>query len=160
MKQLIFNIYCLIFISCHGVQKVTHIDNQITISETECGSYEIKNTNRLLGYATQPFYIMFPNKMEDLKKEILPFEHLVSATYSGYYDNFYRVYHFTENRANDTILVVTMLTQKQSESIVNWKCRYQDVDTYKRLSKASIKYPGTFYFNCTKKRLKVVGDPD
>ena len=99
---------------------------------------------------------------QDIKKEISTFENLLEENYSTHYDNSLRVYYFTVNRSNDTIIDVLMLTKKQTGLINNWQCEFLDIDQYKtkHRHKSSEKHPDTFVFNCSKKRFKNTSDPD
>jgi len=161
MRIIIF-IACISLLSCHITKKATVLNNERAISKTECGSYEVKQENKVLGYVVQPFYIKFPNMEQGIKKEISVFENLLSENYSMHYDNSLRVYYFTINRSNDTIMDVLMLTKKQASLINNWKCEFLDIDSYKtkHRHKSSKEYPDTFIFNCSKKRFKNADDPD
>src|SRR5690349_1307675 len=123
MKLLVIGL--LIFISCNAPKQIINTkDISITLSKIQCGSYEVKNNESTIGYAVKPFII----EVEKKDDEITKFEKLLNATYNNYYNNFFRVYSFTKDRGNDTILVVIMLSAKQIKSIPNWKCEEQDVD--------------------------------
>ena len=119
----------LIFISCNTPKQIIDTKNlAITLTKTECGSYEVKNNASLIGYAVKPFYVEVEKKGDEITK----FENLLKGSYAIYYNNFFRTYSFTKNRNADTILVVIMLSYKQASSIPDWQCEEQDVDTYKR----------------------------
>lgn len=161
MNKIIF-IACITLLSCHTAKKITTSNNEMNVSKTQCGSYEIKKGNTVLGYVVQPFYIKFPDMEQGIKNEVSVLETLLSEKYSTYYDNSLRVYYFTINRSKDTIIDVLMLTKKQADLISNWQCEFLDVDQYKtkHRHKSSKEYPDTFVFNCSKKRFKDVNDPD
>jgi hypothetical protein len=149
----------LIFLSCNAPKEIIDTKNlAITLTKTECGSYEVKNNEVLIGYVVKPFYVEV-DKKEDY---ILQFEKLIKTNYSDYYDRFYRTYWFSKDRGSDTLIIVEMLSAKQLSSVPNWQCEQQDVDIYNQLHKnrKSSKYPTYFIYNCTKARFKVLGDPD
>lgn len=149
----------LIFLSCNAPKKIIDKRNlSITLTKTECGSYKVDNNEELIGYVVKPFYVEVQNK----DGYILQFEKLIKANYSNHYDRFYRTYWFSKDRGFDTVIIVEMLSAKQLGSVPNWQCEQQDVDIYNQLNRNrnSGNYPGYFIYNCTKARLKVLGDPD
>lgn len=155
----LFMIGLFIFISCNAPKKIFDITNlAITLTKTECGSYEVKNNEALIGYIVKPFYVEVDKK----QNYIIQFETLVRANYSDYYDRFYRTYWFSKNGVSDTLIIVEMLSAKQLSSIPNGRCEQQDVDVYNQLRKnrKSGKYYTYLIYNCTKERFKILGDPD
>ena len=160
MRKLLF-IYCFPLVSCYS-QKL--LDNNIstTISKTDCGSYEVKSANKVLGFVVQPFYTKFANMEQGLAKNTASFENLLSDNYSSYYDNSLRVYFFTINRGNDTIMDVLMLTKTQASLVKNWQCQFLNIDSYKtkHRHRTSKRHPAAFIFNCNKKRFKTADDPE
>lgn len=151
----------LIFISCNVPKKIIDTKNlTITLTKTECGSYEVKKNGELTGYVVKPFYV----GVEKKENYIIQFEKLIKANYSNYYDRFYRTYWFSKNSVSDTLILVEMLSPKQLSSIPNWQCEEQEVDIYNRLYKNKNKnnnnHPRSFTYNCSKGRFKVLGDPD
>lgn len=156
----LFAIICLlVFTSCSVSKKIINTNAlAITLTKSECGSYEVKNNGELIGYIVKPFYVEAENK----EVYITQFENLIKANYSDYYDRFYRTYWFSKDRGSDTLIIVEMLSAKQLSSVPNWQCEQQDVDIYNQLHKnrKSNKYPPYFIYNCTKARFKVLGDPD
>lgn len=149
----------LIFISCSTSRKII-MDKEplISIMKTECGSYEVKDNGKLLGYVVKPFYVA----VEEKENHIIQFEKLIKSEYSDFYRRFYRTYWFSKNSASDTLILVAMLSTKQLHLIPNWHCEEQEADTYNLLykNKNNDKHPRFFTYNCTKKRFKVLGDPD
>jgi hypothetical protein len=157
MKLLMVGL--LIFISCNAAKKVIDMKNlAITLTKTECGSYEVKDNEALIGYVVKPFYV----EVEKKENHIIQFEKVIKANYSDYYDRFYRTYWFSKNSVSDTLVLVTMLSAKQLSSIPNWQCEEQEADTYNQLYKNTNnnKHPRFFTFNYTKGRFKILGDPD
>jgi hypothetical protein len=157
MKLLMIEL--LIFISCNVPKKIIDTKNlAITLTKTECGSYEVKNNETLVGYVVKPFYV----EVEKKEKPIIEFEKLIKASYSDYYDKFYRTYWFSKNSVSDTLILIAMLSAKQLSSIPNWQCEEQEADTYNQLYKNSNnnKHPRFFTYNYTKGRFKILGDPD
>ena len=123
-------------------------DNQITVVSTQCGSYEVKNNETTIGYVVKPFVVEV-----DRAKEITEFERKLRMKYKNKFNKDYRTYAFTTDRAGDTILMTLFLSSKQAENIPNWKCELQEVDNYPKSSE-------WVYYNCSKNRFKVPGDPD
>lgn len=157
MKLLVIGL--LIFISCKVPKKIIDTKNlAITLTKTECGSYEVKNNEELIGYVVKPFYV----EVEEKEQKIIQFEKLIQANYSDYYRSFYRTYWFSKNSGSDTLILVTMLSVKQLSSITNWQCEEQEADTYNQLfkGKSNNKHPRFFTYNFSKGRLKFLGDPD
>jgi len=155
MKLLII-IGLLILASCNVSKPVISNTKDISISlpKMQCGSYEVRNSETVIGYVVKPFIVEL-----NRSAEITQFEKLLRASYANRYDNFFRVYLFTKNNSADTILNVIFLNPKLAFSIPNWKCEEQDVDTYFR----SKKYPrssNSITYNCSKARFKILGDPD
>jgi hypothetical protein len=149
----------LIFLSCNAPKKIIHTkDLTLTLTKTECGSYEVKDNEELIGYVVKPFYV----EVEKKENHIIRFEKLIKANYSDYYDRFYRTYWFSKNSSSDTLILVAMLSAKQLSSIPNWRCEEQEADTYNLLykNKSNNKQPLFFTYNCTKGRFKILGDPD
>ncbi|MBZ4192070.1 hypothetical protein [Niabella beijingensis] len=155
-------ILCLIFVcSCSVAQKQIvvyppHI--LITNSKQECGSIEVKNNGRPIGYIVKPFIGDTPDK----ENQITVFEKLLHTTHDNFYNKFYRVYTFISNTKGEQTLEVVMLTNKQTTLISDWKCELQDVDTYMlgRRNTFSPKYPQFFTYICSKGRFKTINDPD
>ncbi|SFW68318.1 hypothetical protein SAMN02927921_03291 [Sinomicrobium oceani] len=139
-----------LLISCNSTKLINENigDNQITISLTECGSYEVKNNQVTIGYAVKRFIVEV-----DRVKEITEFERKLRVKYKNKFNKDYRVYTFTTDRAGDTILMTLFLSSKQVENNPNWKCQLQEVGTYPKRS-VWVDY------NCSKNRFKVPGDPD
>lgn len=137
-------------ISCNSTKLINGNigDNQIAISLTECGSYEVKNNQVTIGYAVKPFIVEV-----DRVKEITEFERKLRVKYKNKFNKDYRVYTFTTDRAGDTILMTLFLSSRQAKSITYWKCELLDVDAYPKRSEA-------VDYNCSKNRFKVPGDPD
>jgi len=157
MKLSIIGLF--IFLSCNAPKKFIDTKNStITLMKTECGSYEVKNNEELIGYVVKPFYVEVEKKAD----YILQFEKLIKANYSDYYDRFYRTYWFSKDRGSDTLIIVEMLSAKQLSSVPNWQCEQQEVDIYNQLRKnrKKDKPPLSLDYNCTKARFKVLGDPD
>jgi hypothetical protein len=149
----------LIFISCGTSRKIlTDKEQSISIMQTECGSYEVKDNGKLLGYVVKPFYV----EVKEKEGHIIQFEKLIQSEYSDYYRGFYRTYWFSKNSASDTLILVAMLSANQLHLIPNWQCEEQEADTYNLLhkNKSNSKHPRFFTYNCTKERFKVLGDPD
>ena len=135
----------LIFISCNAPKKIIHIkDLTLTLTKKECGSYEVKDNEELIGYVVKPFYI----EVEKKENHIVQFEKLIKAN--------------SKNSSSDTLILVAMLSTKQLSSIPNWQCEEQEADTYNLLykNKSNNKHPRFFTYNCTKGRFKILGDPD
>ncbi|MBB6612554.1 hypothetical protein H7F15_16030 [Pontibacter sp. Tf4] len=152
-------IILIIFASCSVSKKIINTnDLTITLSKTECGSYEVTNNGDLIGYVVKPFYL------ETDKKDvcITQFENSIKANYYDYYDKFYRTYWFVKNNVSDTLILVQMFSPRQVGLVPDWQCEEQEVDVYNKLNKNkdSSKYPPTFTYNCTKSRFKIIGDPD
>ena len=103
-------------------------DLNTLISKIECGSYDVKNYEKLIGYIVKPFVIEIENK----ESYIYQFELYLKNTYSNYYNKFYRVYWFSYNNKSEILLQVVMLSNKQILQIPNWQCEDQDVDIYTR----------------------------
>lgn len=149
----------LIFISCDVSKQIINTKEiSISLSKIECGSYEVKNSGKLIGYVVKPFYV----EAEKKEDHIIQTENLIKANYSNYYDRFYRAYWFIKNSKGDTTLDIVMLSTKQVGAIPNWQCEEQDVDTYKRNRRNlfDVKHPQFITYNCSKGRFKVLGDPD
>ena len=49
----------VLILSCNTTKLINKstVNNQITISLTECGSYEVKNNQAIIGYAVKPFIV-------------------------------------------------------------------------------------------------------
>src|SRR6187200_328859 len=95
-------IVLLIFLSCNAPKTIIDTRNlTITLTKTECGSYEVKNNEGLIGYVVKPFYV----EVEKKEDYILQFEKLIKANYSDYYDRFYRTYWFSKDRGSDTLII-------------------------------------------------------
>jgi len=157
--KLLAIICLLVFISCSVSKKIINTSAlAITLTKSECGSYAVKNNGELIGYVVKPFYVEAENK----EVYITQFENLIKSNYSNYYDNFYRTYWFIKNSASDTLIDVVMSSPKQVNSIPNWQCEEQDVDTYKRNRKNffDAQHPQFITYNCSKGRFKILGDPD
>ncbi len=107
---------------------------------TECGSYEVKNNQAIIGYAVKPFIVEV-----DRVKEITEVEQKLKIKYKDKFKKYYRVYSFTTDRAGDTILMTLFLTSKQTKNISDWKCELQEVNTYPK----SLEW---IYYNCSKNR--------
>ena len=139
-----------LLISCNSTKLVNENigDNQITIGLTECGSYEVKNNQVTIGYAVKRFIVEV-----DRVKEITEFERKLRVKYKNKFNKDYRIYTFTTDRAGDTILISKFLSSKQVENNPNWKCQLQEVGTYPKRSV-------NIFYNCSKNRFKVPGDPD
>lgn len=149
----------LMFTSCTvSKQMINTKDISIVLTKMQCGSYEVKNNASSIGYAVKPFVI----EVEKQGDEIIKFENLIKKKYTNYYNSFYRIYTFTKDRSNDTILVVIMLSTKQVSSIPNWQCEEQDVDTYTRNRRNlfNMEHPQFISYNCTKDRFKSLGDSE
>lgn len=131
--------------------------SQIEISKTECGSYQIKNNQKLIGYAVKPF-ILKVNR----KKEISEFEDLLKIKHKNNFKNDYRIYSFTKNWVGDTILNTYFFNERLIKDNPNWKCEEQDIDTYwpKKNTLFGEKHVKWLSYNCSRNRLKVAGDPD
>lgn len=156
MKLLAISL--LVFTSCSMSKQIIKTkDISITLSKMQCGSYEVKNNESIIGYVVKPFVV-------EVEKVLLitQFENLIVNDYAGYYNRFYRTYWFIKNSASDTLLEVVMLSPKQISSIPNWQCEEQDVDTYKRNRKNlfNAEHPQFITYNCSKGRFKILGDPD
>jgi|SRR5690606_10705711 len=138
-----------LFVSCNSIKSTqSTADNEITVDLTECESYEVKNNGTTLGYAVKPFVVEV-----DRVKEITEFERKLKTKYKNKFNKHYRSYTFTTDRAGDTILMTLFLSSKQAENIPNWKCELQEIDNYPKSSE-------WVYYNCSKNRFKVPGDPD
>lgn len=157
MKILVIGLW--VFSSCSMSKPVIKTKTiLITLTKTQCSSYEVKNSGELIGYVVKPFVV-------DVEKKdalITQFENLLKTNYSSYYNKFYRTYWFIKNSASDTLIEVVMLSHKQISSIPNWQCEEQDVDTYKRNRKGlfDAAHPQFISYNCSKGRFKILGDPD
>lgn len=149
-KNTLFYLFVLVlFLSCSSVKKAQNITNNcITISLTECGSYEVKSNQIIIGYAVKPFVIEV-----DRIKEITEFEQKLKLKYKNKFNKNYRIYAFTTDRDGDVILMTLFLSSKQVENNPNWKCELQEVDTYPKKSK-------WVDYNCSKNHFKVLGDLD
>jgi len=149
----------LISLSCNAPKKIIHTkDLTLILTMTECGSYEVKDNEELIGYVVKPFYV----EVEKKENHIIRFEKLIKANHTDYYDRFYRTYWFSKNSSSDTLILVAMLSAKQLSSIPNWRCEEQEANTYNQLYKniSNNKHPLFFTYNCTKRRFKILGDPD
>ena len=155
MKKILA-IVLFVFTSCSMSKEVENKKyKSITLTKMQCGSYEVKNDERLIGYTVKPFIINVERKEDEITK----FENLVKSSYNNRYRNFLRIYLFTKNSTADTILNVIMLRPNLAYSIPNWQCEEQNVDAYFH----SKKYPYSgkaITYNCTKSRFKILGDPD
>jgi len=142
----------VLVLSCNSIkqqQNITSSGIDITINLTECGSYKVKNNQKIIGYAVKPFIIDKVNRI----KEITDFEQKLKTKYKNKFKNKYRIYEFTLDRPGDTILMTLFLSPKKVENNPDWKCMFQDVDIYPKKSQA-------VYYNCSKNRFKIPGDPD
>lgn len=139
-----------LIVSCNSIKSTSQsiVNNQIIISLTECGSYEVKNNQAIVGYVVKPF-ILEVNRV----KEITEFERKLKVKYKNKFNKDYRIYVFTTDRAGDTILMTLFLSSKQVENNPNWKCRLQEVGNYPNSSE-------WVDYNCSKNRFKKPGDPD
>lgn len=140
----------LLILSCNTTKVINQSvgDNQIIVTSTQCGSYEVKSNKTTIGYIVNPFVVKV-----DRAKEITEFERKLKMEYKNKFNKDYRTYAFTTNRAGDTILMTLFLSAKQAENIPNWKCELQEVDTYPKNSE-------WVYYNCTKNRFKIPADLD
>lgn len=154
MKQVL-TISLFVSLSCNTAKPIINTKKiSISLTKMQCGSYEVKNNENTIGYAVKPFIIEV-NKSTEITRA----ENLIKFNSLNHYDNFFRIYVFTKNSAGDTILDVTFLKPKLAYSIPNWQCEEQDVDTYFR----SKEYPHSgksLTYNCSKKRFKILDDPD
>ncbi|MWB93851.1 hypothetical protein GON26_05725 [Flavobacterium sp. GA093] len=140
----------LLILSCNTT-KVTNQsveENQIIVTSTQCGSYEVQSNETTIGYIVKPFVVDI-----DRAKEITEFERNLKMKYANKFNKDYRTYAFTKDRAGDTILMTLFLSAKQFANIPNWKCELQEVDTYPKSSE-------WVYYNCSKNRFKVPTEPD
>lgn len=152
MKQLI--IVLVVLTSCNTSKKIINTkDISISLTKIQCGSYEVKNNESVIGYAVKPFIIEV-----DRMKEITRFENLSKSNYKNRYEKFYRIYLFTKNSIGDTALNVIMIKPKHASLIPDWQCEEQELDTYWRKRHATS--PLILNYNCTKGRFKILGDPD
>jgi hypothetical protein len=114
----------VLFTSCDVSKQIINTkDISISLSQIDCGSYEVKNHAGTIGYVVKPFIVVIENR----ESEIARFENLVSSSYKHHYDDFFRIYVFTKDRIGDTILNVSFLKPKLAHSIPNWQCEQQDV---------------------------------
>lgn len=151
IKATLAVLFVLVLILSCNTAKLTNKsigDNQITVDSTQCGSYEVKSNETTIGYVVKPFVVEV-----DRTEEITEFERKLKMKYENKFNKDYRTYAFTTDRAGDTILMTLFLSSKQAENIPNWKCELQEVDTYPKSSE-------WVYYNCSKNRFKVPGDPD
>lgn len=150
-KATLAVLFVLVLVMSCNTTKLTNKsigDNQITIDSTECGSYEVKSDKTAIGYVVKPFVVEV-----DKIEVITEFERKLKTKYKNKFNKDYRSYTFTTDRAGDTILMTLFLSSKQAENIPNWKCELQEVDNYPKSSE-------WVYYNCSKNRFKVPGDPD
>jgi len=135
----------VLFISCNSVRLINRNigDNQISVSTTQCGSYEVKSNEKIIGYIVKPFIVEV-----DRAKEITKFERKLRIKYGNKFSKDYRIYHFTTNRYGDTTILVTgFLSSKELNKFPNWKCKLQGVDTYPKKMKFVV-------FNCSKNQFR------
>lgn len=150
-KATLTLIFVLVLVlSCNTTKLISKNvgDNQITVDSTQCGSYEVKSNETIIGYVVKPFVVEV-NRTEEITK----FERKLKMEYENKFNKDYRTYAFTTDRAGDTILMTLFLSSKQAENIPNWKCELQEVDNYPKSSE-------WVYYNCSKNRFKVPSDPD
>jgi len=150
-KATLAVLFVLVLVLSCNTTKLTNKnigDNQIIIDSTECGSYEVKSDQTTIGYVVKPFVVEV-----DRTEEITEFERKLKTKYKNKFNKYYRSYTFTTDRAGDTILMTLFLSSKQAENILNWKCELQEVDAYPKSSE-------WVYYNCSKNRFKIPGDPD
>ncbi len=151
-KYLALLFTSVLVLSCNSIKQQQNITNSaidITINFTECGSYKVKNNQKIIGYAVKPFIIDKVNRI----KEITDFEQKLKIKYKNKFKNKYRIYEFTLDRPGDTILMALFLSPKKVENHPDWMCMFQDVDIYPKRSQA-------VDYNCSKNRFKIPGDPD
>lgn len=128
----------------------------ISLTELECGSYEVRNNDYVIGYVVKPFVV----DLQGRESHIAQFEKLVWEKYSHFYNKFYRAYWFLDNNASDTVMEVVMIP-RHADSMGNWQCEEQEVEIYARGKRSFDKmHPQFITYNCSKRRLKVLGDGD
>ena len=132
--------------SCKSI--IDKAPDQIKTELTKCGSYEVISNQRIIGYAVKPFIVEI-----DRAEEIKEFEKKLKLKYKNKFNKDLRAYSFTTDIAGDTILITSFLSPKQIENIPAWKCQLLDVDTYPKRSEI-------VYYNSSKNRFKIPGDPD
>ena len=157
-KTLAFLFVLVLILSCNLMKQVQNItSSNIAVSLTECGSYEVKNNQIIIGYAVKPFVVEV-----DRVNEITDFEQKLRIKYKDKFKKDYRIYSFTTDRVGDTILNTIFFAQKHTKGIPDWKCELQEVDTYwpKKNSLFKSKKPEWVAYNCSKKRFKVPSYPD
>jgi hypothetical protein len=156
MKKI--GLILLLFPTCLITKISTEISNHdITLEKTSCGSYEVKNNLKLIGFLVKPFYVQVDKK----EKYISEFEDSLTKRFTGYYDKLFRVYWFGKNRVSDTIIFVYLLSPKQLALIPDAKCEEQEADLYNKLyKKKGTKHPFWFIYNCSKGRFRQSTDPD
>jgi len=151
-KFLTFLLLSVSVFSCNSIkqqQKTTNNEIDITLNVTECGSYEVKNNNKTIGYVVKPFIINKVNRIN----EITDFEQKLKIKYKNKFKKKYRIYAFTLDRAGDTILLTHFLYPKKLQNNPDWKCMLQAVNVYPKKT-------FVVFYNCSKNRFKIPGDPD
>ncbi|KAA2216565.1 hypothetical protein [Maribacter flavus] len=148
--SVLFMIALGLFLSCNSTKLINESigDNKITVETTQCGSYEVKSNQTTIGYVVKPFVIEV-----DKVSEIKEFERKLILKYKNKFNRDYRSYVFTTDIAGDTILISKFLPPRQIENNLSWKCQLQEVGTYPKRSQ-------NVFYNCSKNRFKVPGDPD
>ena len=147
------------YYSCSNSHKIIDVQKpKIGISKTDCGSYEVANDEKIIGYIVKP-YLLEINAKENY---ISDFENLLQRKYRSFYKNYFRTFWFIPNSVADTILVAVMLSPNEIKNIPKWQCEEQDIDTYKRNHENLFndKHPQFIAYNCSKGRFKILSDPD
>jgi hypothetical protein len=127
MKLLVF--ICIFFLGCiSGRQPVVSENIAISLNQTACGSLEVKNNETTIGYVVRDVDLSLLVKTKAISQS----EELLIKTYNKYYSRFQRVYLFKVTRLLDTVLLTVMLSKQQTDSILDWNCKEQDLNTYQR----------------------------
>jgi hypothetical protein len=144
--SIIFSFSCK---STSSIESGQHLS--IFLEKLDCGSYQAKSNEKILGYVVESGII----EIENANGFVYSFEKSLQEKYSNYYKDFYRVYIFLSNSATEPILQVVMLSSNQAGLIPDWQCKEKDFDVYKTGERYPFlfdkKHPQFLVYDCLKK---------